>query len=206
MGRSHPISWRPEQRLTSPQREGTVPATSLQNWTQTSAPPWVLLVYHTGWTQQAFISGTSGKEPTCQCRRHKRFRFDPCQESLEEEITTHSSILAWRVMDRAALWATVHGVVKSQTQLKWLSTNASFHNGMSWFLKLETWVFLWRSLAYLQKDLKKWGGGRWEAPSESPRGMGCGSLGTGGTFPGSQNLLRANPPHTHTHKTVLENF
>ena len=24
-----------------------------------------------------FSSGTSGKEPTCQCRRHKRHRFDP---------------------------------------------------------------------------------------------------------------------------------
>ena len=24
-----------------------------------------------------FPGGTSGKEPTCQCRRHKRSRFDP---------------------------------------------------------------------------------------------------------------------------------
>ena len=24
-----------------------------------------------------FPGGTSGKEPTCQCRRHKRHRFDP---------------------------------------------------------------------------------------------------------------------------------
>ena len=23
-----------------------------------------------------FPGGTSGKEPACQCRRHKRFRFD----------------------------------------------------------------------------------------------------------------------------------
>ena len=26
---------------------------------------------------EAFPGGASGKEPTCQCRRHKRFRFDP---------------------------------------------------------------------------------------------------------------------------------
>ena len=26
---------------------------------------------------QGFPTGTSGKEPTCQCRRHKRFEFDP---------------------------------------------------------------------------------------------------------------------------------
>ena len=34
---------------------------------------------------------------------------------LEEEMATHSSILAWRIpMDRGAWWATVHGVTKSQ--------------------------------------------------------------------------------------------
>ena len=37
------------------------------------------------------------------------------EDSLEKEMTTHSSILA---MDREAWWATVHGVVKSWT---WLS-------------------------------------------------------------------------------------
>ena len=38
---------------------------------------------------------------------------------LEEGMATHSSILAWRIsMDRGAWWATVHGVTKSQTQLK----------------------------------------------------------------------------------------
>ena len=41
----------------------------------------------------------------------------PGQEyPLEEEMATHSSLLAWR-MDREAWWATVHGVMKSQTQL-----------------------------------------------------------------------------------------
>ena len=38
--------------------------------------------------------------------------------SWEEGMATHSSILAWRTpMDRGAWRATVHGVVKSQTQL-----------------------------------------------------------------------------------------
>ena len=27
--------------------------------------------------------GTSGKEPACQCRRHKRCRFDPWEGPLE---------------------------------------------------------------------------------------------------------------------------
>ena len=39
------------------------------------------------------------------------------EDSLEEEMATHSSILAWRIpMNRGAWWATVHGVAKSWTQ------------------------------------------------------------------------------------------
>ena len=40
------------------------------------------------------------------------------EDLLEEDMATHSSILAWRIrMDRGAWWATVHGVAKSQTRL-----------------------------------------------------------------------------------------
>ena len=40
------------------------------------------------------------------------------EDPLEEEMATHSSILAWRIpMDRGAWQATVHGVTKGQTQL-----------------------------------------------------------------------------------------
>ena len=38
--------------------------------------------------------GTSGKEPTCQCRRHKR---NGSGRSPGGGHTTHSSILAWRI-------------------------------------------------------------------------------------------------------------
>ena len=39
-----------------------------------------------------------------------------CEDPLEVAMTTHSSILAWRIpMDRGAWWATLHGVSKSQT-------------------------------------------------------------------------------------------
>ena len=38
------------------------------------------------------------------------------EDPLEEEMATHSSILAWRIpMDRGAWQAAVHGVTKSQT-------------------------------------------------------------------------------------------
>ena len=40
------------------------------------------------------------------------------EDPLEEGMTTHYSILAWRIpMDRGAWRATVHGVEKSQTRL-----------------------------------------------------------------------------------------
>ena len=50
-------------------------------------------------------------------------RFLGWEDSLEDGVETHTSILAWRIpMDRGAWWATVHGVAKSQTRLKQLST------------------------------------------------------------------------------------
>ena len=40
------------------------------------------------------------------------------EDTLEEGMATHSSILAWRIfMDREAWQAIVHGVAKSLTQL-----------------------------------------------------------------------------------------
>ena len=38
------------------------------------------------------------------------------EDPLEEGMAAHPSVLAWRIlMDRGAWWATVHGVIKSQT-------------------------------------------------------------------------------------------
>ena len=46
-------------------------------------------------------------------------------EALEKEVTTHSSILAWRIpMDRGAWRVIVHRVAKSWTRLK-----ACMHSG-----------------------------------------------------------------------------
>ena len=40
------------------------------------------------------------------------------EDSLEKEMATHSSILAWKIpWTEEAWWATVCGVAKSQTQL-----------------------------------------------------------------------------------------
>ena len=60
-----------------------------------------------------------GKEPVCQCRTCKRQGFDPCslcgEDPLEEEMATHSSILAWRIPWTEEPGGTpVGGVTKSQ--------------------------------------------------------------------------------------------
>ena len=46
-----------------------------------------------------FPGGASGKEPACQCRRHKRCGFDPWvgKISWRRAWQPHSSILAWRI-------------------------------------------------------------------------------------------------------------
>ena len=45
------------------------------------------------------LSSSSGKEPVHQHRRCKRLGFDPWagKNPLEQEMVTHSSILAWRI-------------------------------------------------------------------------------------------------------------
>ena len=37
------------------------------------------------------------------------------EDPLEQEMATHSSILAWEISDRGAWGAAVHGFTKSQT-------------------------------------------------------------------------------------------
>ena len=47
-----------------------------------------------------FPGGASGKETACQSRRHEtqvRFPGPGQKDPLEEGMTTHSNILAWRI-------------------------------------------------------------------------------------------------------------
>ena len=59
---------------------------------------------------------------------------------LEEGMATHSSILGWRIpLDRAAWWATVHSIAKSQTRLKQLSTHTHIY---TWLWNVQWWAWL----------------------------------------------------------------
>ena len=69
---------------------------------------------------ESFPSGADGKEPTCQCRRHKRQGFDCWVGKIPWRRKWNSlqySCLR-NPMDRGAWWATVHGVLQSQTGLR----------------------------------------------------------------------------------------
>ena len=51
---------------------------------------------NTGVCSGDFPSGTSGKEPACQCRTRKRRGFNPWVRK-EKGMATNSSILAWKI-------------------------------------------------------------------------------------------------------------
>ena len=73
-----------------------------------------------------FPGGTSGKEPTCQCRRLRGAGFIPGSGRSSGE--GHGNPLQYSCLensvDREAWRAIVHRVAKSRTWLRWLSTHA----------------------------------------------------------------------------------
>ena len=85
-----------------------------------------------------FPGGTAGKELAGQCSRPKRQGFDPCVGQIPASGRSlgggHGNPLWYSClgnpMDRRAWRATVHGVAKSWTQLKRLSTHHWFMASM----------------------------------------------------------------------------
>ena len=75
-----------------------------------------------------FLSGTSGEEPTCQCKRHKRHSFDPWvgQIPWSRKWQPTPLFLPGESHGQRGWWATVHEVAKSQAQLKRLSIHAFY--------------------------------------------------------------------------------
>ena len=73
--------------------------------------------------------------PAMQGPQEMRVQSLGQRDTLEEGMTTHSSILAWRnLMDGEAWWAIVHGVAKSQTQLEQLSTHTHTYTHTSVYM------------------------------------------------------------------------
>ena len=57
------------------------------------------------------------------------------EDPLEEEMATHASILAWRILrDRGAWQATVHRAAQSLTRLKQLNTQAHSTERTCWII------------------------------------------------------------------------
>ena len=83
-----------------------------------------------------FPGGSDGKASACNAG--DRGSIPGSGRSLEKEMATHSSILAWgNPMDRGAWYATVHGVAKSRTRL-------SNFNSLHFTLYYQWYVFrLW---------------------------------------------------------------
>ena len=79
------------------------------------------------WRCELQSDGTSGKEPTCRCRRRERLRFHPWVRKIpwrkDDNLCQYSCLE--NPMDRRAWQATVPGVTKSWTPLKRLSTTTT---------------------------------------------------------------------------------
>ena len=122
--------------------------------------PWA----HTNWAVNGgsynlsqnllYTGGANGEEPTCQCWRYKRGRFDPGSgRSLGGgDGNPLQYACLENPMHSGTWWATVHRVTKSQTRLKWLSTHAC---SIQYILKVDSFfsfmeiLFLMASLAFL---------------------------------------------------------
>ena len=70
-----------------------------------------------------FPGGSSGKEHACQCRKHKRHRFNPWVGKIPWRRAWQPTLvfLPGESRDRGAWQAIVHRVTESQTWLKRLS-------------------------------------------------------------------------------------
>ena len=74
-------------------------------------------------SHMGFPGAVSGKEPTWQCRRHKRCKVSPWVGKIPWRRAWQPTpvFLPGESPGERIWWATVHGVTKSQTRLKRLS-------------------------------------------------------------------------------------
>ena len=93
---------------------------------------------------EGFPGGTSGKEPTCQCRDLRDVGLIPGLG--RSSGGGHGNPLQYSClenpMDRGTWRAIVHGVAKSRTRLKWLSmhTHRIKKAPHGWFQATNSWI------------------------------------------------------------------
>ena len=64
-----------------------------------------------------FPGGASGKEPACQCRRCKRYQFNPWVRKIPGGGHGNSlQVCLEKAMDRGTWWAIVHRVAKKKNR------------------------------------------------------------------------------------------
>ena len=68
-----------------------------------------------------FPSGANGKESACQCRRHKGHSFDPWDGKIPWRRAWQFTAVFLPGEYHGPWRATIHGVTKTWTQLKWLN-------------------------------------------------------------------------------------
>ena len=121
------LDWRIPSVL-SPLREDTLEVSSLLFQISLNAKSQCLinLIIING-----FSGGTSCKVSTCQCRRHKKCRFNPRVGEIpwKRKWQPTPVFLPRSLMDRGVWRATVHRVTKSQTQLRMRTCTLPEHNG-----------------------------------------------------------------------------
>ena len=80
-----------------------------------------------------FPGGTSGKEPACQCRRHKEMwdLFLGWEAPPRRAWQPTSVFCLENPRDGEAWWAALYGIAQSRTRLKQLSSSSS--SSSYWF-------------------------------------------------------------------------
>ena len=85
------------------------------------------------WPNTGSLGSASGKEPTSQCRRPKRYGFNSWGKFPGgRHVNPLQYICLENPVDRGAWQSTVHGDANNQTRLKQLSMRAHMTKGASW--------------------------------------------------------------------------
>ena len=98
-------------------------------------------------SRTCLVAQNGGKEPTCQCRRHKSPRFDPWVRKISWKKKPGNPFqysCLENSMERGACQVTVHRVTETWTQLKQLMALNTYNFNYLYFcckIFLNLWVF-----------------------------------------------------------------